>query len=153
MSCGLLNNSLPGFSIHSHLTPILNFHFSHMLSYTRHRLAFIFIYIYIYIYHTSLLFSAQRVALLPSPSMGSRYKDPRKSSFHLSETCLAHKRWIRKLTSSPDHVSNVAANAHQLFPRTSIWLTLKPYGVRYPTYKCYLLPKNIMINKRVKFTC
>jgi hypothetical protein len=35
MSYGLLNNSLPGFSIHSHLTPIPN-HLSQMLSHTRH---------------------------------------------------------------------------------------------------------------------
>ena len=32
MIFGLLNNSLPCFSVHSHLTPILNLHFSQILS-------------------------------------------------------------------------------------------------------------------------
>jgi len=82
MSSGLLNNSLPSFSIHSHLTPIVN-HLSQMLSHTRHS------YPHILLYY--LVLHEMHCCHLPVRKVAKKIQEP---PFHLSETCFEYKRPI-----------------------------------------------------------
>jgi hypothetical protein len=131
MSSGLLNNSLPGFSIHSHLTPILN-HLPQMLSHIRHS------HPLFYIPHIYLVLHEMHCCHLPVRKVAKKIQESLRFTLakHVSnikgESRNEPPRRTKLPTSLLLHI-NLSPEQH---------LTLEPYGECYPSYKCYLLPKN-----------